>query len=429
MSDTAATALNRKYAALPDLDSAPDIYQTPELTDDNSTVPTTANRDTSEYEFDDIDGDDDRPILHPRIRMKEALSRFTPANADARRTEFSVSDRVDGKRRSYRASSRRQRMLEDGTVEVGSLSDDDDEAESLESRISRLKREVEEAKQDIANRKPSEEEHEAPDDEGLNALSRALDDMSTVSNGFGAVQQQTAKFTPATTDEASVDGATYTVTYAPTYQQSHALAKAADFDRRLAVMEEVLGISSSSMMEASGRDGLTRAVLPTLDSMEKQITTLSQASTANLDAISRRVRTLAAEQEKLNDSRDKAKALRDEFGKHAPASPTDEAEHEAKINALYAILPTIENLSPLLPPLLDRLRSLRAMHADAASVSQTLDSIEAQQADMVGELKQWKEGLDKMETAIRNGEAAVRENAKVVEVWVKDLEKRLDQVE
>ncbi|RCI11641.1 hypothetical protein L249_7238, partial [Ophiocordyceps polyrhachis-furcata BCC 54312] len=395
-----------KYAALPDL--------------------TTTNRETSEYEFDDIiDGDDDRPILRPRIRMKEALSRFQPAVVDARQADF--SDRVDGKRRSYRASTRRQHILEDGTVELGNITDDDED-ESPEKRIARLKREVDEAKQDFANRKLSSEEHEAFNDDRLDALSRALDDMSTATTGFSSVQQ-TAKFTPATSDAASVDGPTYTVTYAPDYQQSHALAKAADFDRRLAVMEEVLGISSSSTMDASGRDVLSRAVLPTLDSMEKQVTTLSQASTANLDAISRRVRTLAAEQEKLNDSRDKAKAFRDEFGKHAPASPTDEAEHEAKINALYAILPTIENLSPLLPPLLDRLRSLRAMHADAAAVSQTLDSIEAQQADMVSELKQWKEGLDKMETAIRNGEAAVRENVKVVEGWVKDLEKRLDQVE
>jgi hypothetical protein len=35
--------MNRKYAALPDLDSAPDIYETPELTDDNSTVPVSSN--------------------------------------------------------------------------------------------------------------------------------------------------------------------------------------------------------------------------------------------------------------------------------------------------------------------------------------------------------------------------------------------------
>ncbi|PFH59142.1 hypothetical protein XA68_12762 [Ophiocordyceps unilateralis] len=422
-------ALNRKYANLPDLDSAPDIYETPELTDDNSTVPTTTNQAPSEDEFDDIDGDDDRPILRSRLRVDEAKSRFRPAHVDARQVDF--SDRVDGKRRSYRAATRRQHLLEDGTLELGPLSedDDDDDEENLERRIARLKREVAEAKQDCAERKTGlagQEDHEAPDDDRLDALSRALDGMSVAETGFASTQE-TARLAPATADPAAVNGPTYTVTYAPDYQQSHALAKAADFDRRLAVMEEVLGISSLSMVGASGRDGLARAVLPTLDSMEKQISALSQASTANLDAISRRVRTLTSEQDKLNDSRDKAKALRDELGKHAPASPTDEAEQEAKINALYAILPTVENLTPLLPPLLDRLRSLRVMHADAATVSQTLDSIEAQQADMVGELRLWKDGLDKMETAIRNGETTVRENAKVMEGWVKDLEERVSR--
>jgi len=190
------------------------------------------------------------------------------------------------------------------------------------------------------------------------------------------------------------------------------------------MLEKALGISSTSAPEA-GQDGLPRAILPSLDSMEKQISTLSQASTANLDAISRRVRTLASEQDKLNESREKAKALREELGKHGPASPSDESEQEAKINALYGILPTIENLTPILPPLLDRLRSLRAIHADAAAASQTLERIESQQAEMTGELKQWKEGLDKMEGAMKDGDATVKGNVKVMEGWVKDLEERM----
>ncbi|KAF4585802.1 dynactin subunit [Ophiocordyceps camponoti-floridani] len=421
-------ALSSKYATLPDLDSAPDIYETPGLTDDNSTVPTTTDQAPSVDGFEDVD-DDDRSILRSRLRIGEARSRFLPAHIDARQADF--SDRVDGKRRAYRASTRRHHVLEDGTLELGSLSDDDDDdddEESLERKIARLKREVIETKQDYARRKSAsadQEHNELAEDDRLEALCKALDDMSTVEIGPGSTHE-TARLTPTTIDPSTVNGPTYTITYAPDYQQSHALAKAADFDRRLAAMEELLGISSSSAMDGSGGlDGLVRAVLPTLDSMEKQISTLSQASTANLDAISRRVRTLASEQDKLNDSRDKAKALRDELGKHAPASPTDEAEQEAKINALYGILPSIENLTPLLPPLLDRLRSLRIMHADAASVSQTLDSIEAQQADMVGELRQWKEGLDKMEAAIRNGETTVKDNTRVVEGWVKDLEERL----
>ena len=351
-----------------------------------------------------------------------------PANVDANEVDF--SDRVDGKRKSYKTSSRRQRILKDGTEELGDLSDDDDE-ESLERKIARLRREVEEAKEDYAKRKSAsatEAGDAAPDDDRLESLSQALDGISNSAKITAAgrtTRGHSLQPNPTKANETpTVGGPTYTVTYAPTYEQSHALAKAADFDHRLLMLETALGISSSSMPEA-GQDGLPRAILPTLDSMEKQISTLSQASTANLDAISRRVRTLASEQDKLNESREKAKALREELGKHNPASPTDETEQEAKINALYGILPTIENLVPVLPPLLDRLRSLRAIHADAAAASQTLGRIETQQTEMTGELKQWKEGLEKMEHAMRDGDMGVKGNMNVMEGWVKDLEQRI----
>jgi len=432
-------ARERKYAGLPDMDDAPDIYETPDLTDDTSTVPTTAARTQSDDEFYDVE-DDTQPISRSRLRIDEARSRFLPASVDTNGVDF--SDRVDGKRKSYKASSRRQRILQDGTEELGDLSDDDDD-ESLERKIARLKREVEEAKEEYARRKAAEPSSDKGDDaaavgstDNLVSLSQVLDEISRPAGTTHCVarapkaipapadgNQEVAEVPPAGQDAA----ATYTVTYAPTYEQSHALAKAADFDRRLLMLEKGLGVSSSTLPEA-GSDGLARAILPTLDSLEKQISTLAQASTANLDAISRRVRTLAAEQDKLNDSREKAKTLREELGKHAPsAAPAagEESEQEAKINALYGILPTIESLTPILPPLLDRLRSLRAIHADAATAAETLSRIEREQVDMATELKQWRQGLEKMESAIRNGDETVKGNMKVMQGWVKDLEERM----
>ncbi|KAH7022578.1 Dynamitin-domain-containing protein [Ilyonectria destructans] len=420
-------ALNRKYAALPDLDSAPDIYETPELTDDNSTVPTIAARTQSDDEFYDIE-DDTAGISRSRLRIDEARSRFLPANLDANGVDF--SDRVDGKRKSYKASSRRQRILQDGTEELGDLSDDDDE-ESLERRIARLQREVALAKDEYAKRKATSSNKDSDDsatnDERLVALSQVLDEISKPTGA--RVAPHVLKARPESSQEESSelplgDNATYTVTYAPTYEQSHALAKAADFDRRLLMLEKGLGISSTLMPEADA-SGLPRAILPTIDSMNKQISTLAQASTANLDAISRRVRTLASEQEKLSDAREKAKSLREELGRHAPSTPSEESEQEAKINALYGILPTIENLTPILPPLLDRLRSLRAIHADAATAGETLSHIETQQAEMTAELKQWNEGLEKIEAAMKDSSVAVENNKTVMEGWVKDLEERI----
>lgn len=416
-------ALNRKYAALPDLDSAPDIYETPELTDDNSTVPTTAARTLSDDEFG-VD-DDSQNISRSRLRINEARSRFSPATIDISGADF--SDRVDGKRRSYKASSRRQRILQDGTEELGDLSDDDD-AESLERKIARLKREVEETKDEYAKRKAAAagDDDGSPGDIRLESLSQTLDDLSRRSGIIGVKKIDPIASNADEPATESLDaGPTYTITYAPTYEQTHALAKAADFDRRLLVLERSLGISSSFMPEA-GEGGLPRAILPTLDSLEKQVSALSQASTANLDTISRRVRALASEQDKLNESREKAKALREELGKHAGSSPADTSEQEAKINALYAILPTIENLTPILPPLLDRLRSLRAIHADAATASQTLDQIEKQQAEMATEIKQWKEGIEKLENTVTKSDEVMKQNAEVLESWVKGLEQRLE---
>ncbi|KAM3503890.1 hypothetical protein MY10362_003921 [Beauveria mimosiformis] len=415
-------ALNRKYANLPDLDlSAPDIYETPELTDDNSTIPTAAARTQSDDDFYDVD-DDTEAISRSRLRIGEARSRFEPAAVDTAGVDF--SDRVDGKRKSYKASSRRQRILQDGTTELGDLSDDDDE-ESLERRIARLTREVQEAKDEYATLKGSPD---AQEDTRLQSLSDLLASMSL----RGAVTRETATANTTTADESATEeeigGPTYTITYAPTYEQTHALAKAADFDRRLLALEKGLGISLSVSAEA-GEGGLPRAILPTLDNMDKQIATLAQASTANLDAISRRVRTLASDQDKLNDAREKAKALREELGKasgpSSQAQADDAAEQETKINALYAVLPTIESLAPMLPPLLDRLRSLRAIHADAAAASQTLDQIEQRQADMTAELKQWREGLQKLEETMKESDSTVKGNMTVMEGWVKDLEGRM----
>ncbi|RGP75015.1 dynactin subunit 2 [Fusarium longipes] len=424
-------ALNRKYAALPDLDSAPDIYETPELTDDNSTVPTTAARTHSDDEFYDVE-DETPGISRSRLRIDEARSRFLPSNVDANGVDF--SDRVDGKRKSYKASSRRHRILKDGTRELGDLSDDDDD-ESLERRIARLKREVEEAKNEYAKRKAEsqaqQEDTEATaGDDRLTSLSQVLDDISKPT-GRPVSVQKSIPITPSNPEEKPEtipgDDATYTVTYAPTYEQSHALAKAADFDRRLLMLEKGLGINASLIPEADV-NGLPRAILPTLDSMNKQISTLSEASTANLDAISRRVRTLAQEQDKLNDSKEKAKSLREELGRNGSTAQVEESEQEAKINALYGILPTIENLTPILPPLLDRLRSLRAIHADAATASDTLTRIEKQQAEMAAELKQWNEGLVKIESAIKEGNVSIENNKQVMEEWVKDLEERMEDL-
>ncbi|KAF2965144.1 hypothetical protein GQX73_g8429 [Xylaria multiplex] len=423
-------AVNRKYADLPDLDSAPDIYETPELTDDNSTIPTTLDRSPSDNEFDDDDDDDtDGPgISHSRLRIDQARSRFLPSQVDARDVDF--SDRVNGKRKSYRASSRRHRILKDGTAEIGDLSDDED-GETLERKIARLRREIQEAKEEYGKQRVEAGDEPSRHDIELVTLSQALDDLSVQPEDVsGSRVRPTRPVRESVKSEedvspGSVDNATYTVTYAPSYDQSHALAKAADFDWRLALLEKAIGISSTTTPDLEG-NGLPRAILPTLETLQNQIMMLSEASTSSLDSISRRVRTLTQEAEQLEKSRKAAKVAQEELSSAGgPTVEADDAEQIAKINALYGTLPTIESLTPLLPPLLDRLRSLRAIHADAAAASDTLERIEKSQSEMALDIKQWREGLEKIEEAMSEGETSMSGNMKVIEGWVKELEAKM----
>ncbi|KAL2064977.1 hypothetical protein VTL71DRAFT_4117 [Oculimacula yallundae] len=433
-------ALNRKYAALPDLDSAPDIYETPDLTDDNSTAPTGRDRSesaSSSYkDFDEEENDAPR-ISRSRLHPDEARTLFSPAQIDARDVDF--SDRVTAKRKSYKASTRRQRKKEDGTEEYGDFSDDED-GESLERKLARLKREIQEVKEEYGKRQA--ESNDAGEAETID-LGQDVTDLNRMLEGM-AIQKGSkgtgAKFAkdlgtgikangPPQTSQANGESATYTITYAPTYQQSHALAKAADFDGRLALLEKALGISAAELPSLTA-NGVPKAILPTLDTLQRQISVISESTPASLDSISRRVRALTQEAERLEDSRKAAKAAQDALraaGGDDDSEDDEDSEQVAKINALYGTLSTIENLAPLLPSLLDRLRSLRAIHADAATASDSLNRVEKQQTEMADDIKKWREGLEKVEEALKQGETTMSGNMKAVQGWVKELEQKMEQ--
>ncbi|KAL2125316.1 hypothetical protein VTJ04DRAFT_1681 [Mycothermus thermophilus] len=424
---------SRKYAGLPDLDSAPDIYETPELTDDLSTVPPTTVRSPSDNEYDE-DDDEATGISRARLSIDKARSRFMPASVDA--TDVDFSERLNSKRKSYKTSTRRRRILQDGTEEIGDLSDEDD-GPNLARKIARLRREIEEAKAEYEKQKASgDKPAEGDASEGeFDKLSRLLAEMSAVGQPRAPPAltiPAPATSTAVTAPRAPGEAITYSITYAPTYEETHALAKAAEFEQRLVQLERALGIGSATAPEFDPL-GLPRAVIPLLEDLHKKISTLSEASVPSLDSISRRVRQLAQEAENLEKARRNAKAAHDALvsaGATPPpgdsgAAGAEDSEQAAKINALYGVLPTIETLTPLMPPLLDRLRSLRVLHAEAATAADTLSRLEKKQAEMAGEIQQWREGLEKVEAAVQKNSATMANNVEVIQGWVKDLEERL----
>ncbi|KAL4781448.1 Dynamitin-domain-containing protein [Aspergillus varians] len=468
-------AFNKKYAGLPDLDLAPDIYETPDLTDEASTIPTATLRTASNA--DDIGSDSD--IDRDPVNADEARSHFLGATVDARHVNF--SDSIATKRKSYRSKSRQRRRnnLAEGE-------DSESESESLERKLARLQREVEDLKDEMASQKPDTESGNVPDesnaslDDGVERLSRVLDNLYASSRGVSQphsaaalISQKLASNTSTQVSEATdaqIKSAVRSAEAEATDPAAGILSHAAAFDARLALIESAMGISTSSnpFISEGSSDPPLQPVLPALDHLTSRLSTLmtilvgpspiptvpttstpatsATATTPHLELLSARVRKLTTDAEALASARkralDSAKAAQSSRITRtaselsispSPIEPEQSAaqrdEQATKIQALYATLPTIQSLHPILPSVLERLRSLRAIHAGAAQASESLDELEKRQADMAGEIEQWREGLKIVEEKMSQGEAALKSNVELVEPWVRDLEKRMERLE
>ena len=296
----------------------------------------------------------------------------------------------------------------------------------------------------------TEQSKEGVDDHELEQLDQALNGLeSHGSRARGGAQDRLLKRirgsakSPANRiksrpGQEEQDSSAYNDTHESRYDGNYALTKVAEFDSRMTFLESILGLDALPLPTQDRNSA--QPILPTLTKLEKQLSALSSSSGSTLDSMGKRVRQLTQDTEKLDEARKSAKtslevlkASHEDARHSAMASGTnaailEDSEQTSKINALYGTLATIESLAPLLPSVLDRLRSLRLIHADAANASQSLSSVEQKQSDMAEEIKSWREGLQKVEAVMKDGESRMGENTKVVEAWVKELEGRIQRI-
>jgi nuclear migration protein JNM1 len=313
----------------------------------------------------------------------------------------------------------------------------EDEEETLDRKLARLKREIEEARIELAEKDEDrelfsdapenrpEEDGEEHTLESISKLNEALDAVYTARNGTSEgpaadLTQVITKFNGIESSLSLVQAYTSTIpsltTTTPEHQAqlSQALAKAAEFDSRLSFLEQALGLAGDGTSEQDS--DAPKPILHTLSTLDRQIQTLTNSSTS-VDAASGKTRKLIEQAEHLLKVKSEYNALN---------HPTiEDTENVSKINALYGTLATIDSLSPTLPTVLARLRTLRLLHTSAAGAGSTLDEIEKRQAEQASEIKQWKDALTQVEKNLRSSEGGLIENVKSVEGWVKDLDARM----
>ncbi|KAF7198506.1 hypothetical protein HII31_00245 [Pseudocercospora fuligena] len=205
------------------------------------------------------------------------------------------------------------------------------------------------------------------------------------------------------------------------------LSRVSAFDSRLAALESALGISALDNLTESQ----ATPILPSLTLLDHQLASLTSATNlSSLEQISSRIQklkleaqTLAHLQQQSANGKPSSSHAEDDEDEEAPTLLT--SEDMTRLQSLYTLLPTLQSLSPTVPALMTRLRSLRTLHTTAANASADLESLEQRQAEMDQELKMWREGLEKVEEAVKNADEANGRNGSTVRGWVDDLEKRV----
>lgn len=312
-------------------------------------------------------------------------------------------------------------MLENEEEDVDDWSGDDEE-EGLERRLARLQREVEEVKAEVAKRNAEESESAtagAKDEDktsSIESLSKALDAVRNSQreavSAHAQLAKQLAKLAPAQSSTRSRE----LESQAPlrTDPDTPTLARVAAFETRLASLERSLGLGALTTTS-------NPPILPTLALLDTQVALLTSSdSLPHVETLTQKLQAAASASQNSATTNGPS----DTDAQQTLLTPED----KAKLQSLYALLPALSSLSPTLPPLLSRLRSLRTLHAGAATASQTLDDVEKRQEETEKEIAAWRVGLQRVEAAVAGAENGIKQNAGVVEAWVKELEEKVKKL-
>jgi nuclear migration protein JNM1 len=415
-------ATRPKYDNLPGIDTAPDIYETPDLAEDVSTIQ--ASTVVSE------DDDDDSALDRQRFQTDQARSRFQPSRVDAQGVDF--SDNIAAQRRSYRTTTQARRRR--GEI----LGDDsDEEKEPFSIKLQRVKKELLELEGEydriIQAGEKSKIEEKDPKRQ-MELIANKIDTMYAMRRGARGPEAQldrtvqkfkdykpfepSPKLTKAIANQPPLPG-----TQIQKNQLEYVLNQAADFDKRITQLEENLGLNANTMPEISGRPSFP--VFATLQTLEQTLGLLGDASTNNLEGAIQQIRKLTADAEQLKATReDAARVGAASADSNAPAYP----DQEAKINALYGTIPAIDKLSPVLPLVLERLRTLRLVHTSAWQADEVLSELEARQSKQEEEIKRWERQLVIVEKDMEKCTVAMHSNMKYVGEDVKKIEAKVEKL-
>ncbi|KAL7423570.1 hypothetical protein Q5752_001150 [Cryptotrichosporon argae] len=400
--------MSSKYHGLPDIDTAPDIFETPD-------EPTVVVQPDPSY--------DDAPTKPPASELIDASA--LPARRQAGKVFLRASRK--GASFTFRPTH-------------ASSSDTDSDAgggirETPAARVRRLRVEIAEVERELAAPRPpvlaaTGPPTQRPDIDlvgevaALRARVEGLDVEPRASqwrDRLGHVNEPRVQG-----DEVG------------SVREADGKASLTEVDRRLARLEEVVGPSNYGLS-----DDQASPLLPTLARLDHLASLLSQPR--HLDAISRRVKLLLVELDRaaaasasatrrapstpaLGADRDRKGGAGGgggrEAGSSAGALALSPAEH-ASLDHVFALLPRLDPLLPILAPLLNRLKSLATLHAEAGATTDALRKLQTGKRRVADEVNELRDVVDGLRMGVEESARGVERNWDAVEQRIKALDERI----
>ncbi|CAG8483519.1 6012_t:CDS:10 [Ambispora leptoticha] len=431
---------SNKYSTLPDIDTQPDVYETPdneepETSDDGYNLIEEVNED----------------IVRDKISMNDAVGKFKDSIVDSSETDF--SDRLSRHtKQMYKISSRKP--LDISEYEI--LPREQASQETPPQKLQRLMYEVRELREQVENNKDDPTVAQISHGGMISQIDHLQNDLDRISQGLGDLpldeqdgtiirqaelgkrlihQLETFKNIgfpkeddekDATADDdttvqaSSVDSGknvvTYELYYSPETIKTHALAKTAELDERISVLEKVLGTSHGQNFDDLLLSIPNANLIMSVEKLEQHMQLLIQPR--HLESITRKVKTLTSELEKVNDLKNKELS-------NGGVIPFETGE---KVDRLFGLLDKIDPLIALAPALVNRLKSLQQLHNEAAVFNDTIKMLVGEQSKIGDELKNLNDVAGKLKTSIKENDELIYKNIEKVEARVSDLAQRLDKV-
>ncbi|CAG8670778.1 16828_t:CDS:2 [Dentiscutata erythropus] len=434
--------MSSKYSALPDIDTQPDVYETPDTGED---------AEVSDDGFPSLEEQQSEDIVNDKITVGDAVDKFKESTGEIAETDAEKAIRY--KKQLYKQYVKRP------PLEYEILPRDPALQETSLQKLRRLMYEVQELSEEVEKKKEeasiNQPNHNALASQILNLqddlsrINQSLGDSDPIDEQEGSIikqaelgkklihQLQTFKNTgmPKTNGtagetngidesvighapnaEAEKNMVTYELFYSPETARVHTLGKTAELDERISALEKLVGTAHGQNFEDLSISITNTNLIAAVDKLDQHMQLLAQ--TRHLESVSRKAKTLVGELEKVNELKTK------EFMNGAVI----DFDTKERINYLFALLDKVDPLISIAPALVNRLKSLQQLHQEAAVFSDTINMISDEQNKIRDELKSLNEVSENLDKSFKVNEESIQQNISIMDARVNDLSKRLEKL-